>query len=215
MAFLRRRRLLELAALDHRWISDLAPLLRGRVKPHAQAQDWDQVYAEGEYDRLSRHEQRHHHRLLAALLAERAPHPAVLELGAGEGVFLDSLKPFGPRRYLGVDLSALAVERAQARFSDLPQAAFAAGDGRTWSSDGERFDAVVLSECFEYLGEPAELVARCRAMLAPGGVIGVTQWLGLQSVKDWRRFKDLTTVRDEVVITAAWGGAWVVAVLEP
>ena len=53
------------------------------------------------------------------------------------------------------------------------------------------------------------------AALKPGGVIGVTMWLGLRPLRIWRQMQTHCRVVDQAVVHAAWGGAWLVAVLAP
>lgn len=181
------------------------------------AQTWDQAYSDGVYQRLLRSEQRHHHRLLAGLVADHCPRPRILEIGCGEGAFYDALRPFSPTRYLGVDFSPLSVEMAKTRLAaDLRPGSvdFVVGDGRTYASD-EQFDVIVFPECIEYLGDSADLFAHYAPHLAAGGVIGVTQWLGLRPLRTWRAIKAHTDVLDEAVINTPWGGAWQVWTCRP
>lgn len=206
MAYLRWRRFLELAAIDRPWVGELF-MRRGGDGPRAEpAAHWNATYERGEYERLLRSDQRHHHRLLAAFVAERTPHPRVLDIGCGEGAFYDSLRPFAPARYLGVDLSDVGIGRARARVKD-PGVEFAVGDGARFEPEGA-FDAIVFPECIEYLGDPAALLAHYGRFLAPGGVFGVTQWLGLRALRIWRQVQAETEILDEAVVSTPWGGAW-------
>ncbi|MDB5430907.1 MAG: methyltransferase type 12 [Caulobacter sp.] len=213
MAYLRWRRFLELAALDHPWVGETF-MRRGGAGPGARpAAYWDRLHSGG-YDRLLNSEQRHHHRLLAALVSESVAHPRVLDIGCGEGVFHDSLRPFAPAAYLGVDLSDLAIAKARARITD-PAARFTLGDGARYDAGAERFDAIVFPECIEYLGDPIALLDHYARFLAPGGVFGVTQWLGLKPLRLWRQVKAAADIVDEAVVSAPWGGAWQVWTCKP
>ncbi len=206
MAYLRWRRFLELAALDRPWVGETF-MRRGGEGPGARpAAYWNGLH-DGEYDRLLKSDQRHHHRLLAALISEAAIQPRVLDIGCGEGVFFDSLRPFAPAAYLGVDVSDLAIAKAKARIADHG-ARFTTGDGARYEAGSERFDAIVFPECIEYLGDPIALIDHYARFLAPDGVIGVTQWLGLKPLRIWRAVRDHTEVVDEAVVSAPWGGAW-------
>lgn len=210
MAYLRTRRVLELAALDRPWVGEAfmrKPKLGPTISPAA---DWDRAYKEGVYQRLLRSDQRHHHRLLAGLVADVGPNPRVLEIGCGEGAFFDALRPFAPSRYLGVDFSPGAIANAQKRLAgDLEpgKVDFVVGDGKAYPVN-EQFDAIIFPECIEYLGDPIALLEHYQTGLAPGGVFGVTQWLGLKPLRIWRRFKAQTEIVDEAVVSASWGGAW-------
>lgn len=217
MAYLRWRRFIELISLDRPWVGEL--LMRKRHEPivAAPVEKWDREYREGVYDRLARSDQRHHHRLLAAMIADRWPNPRILEIGAGEGVLFEAFRPHSPARYVGVDFSAPAVERGQQRLSAeraAGQVDLLLGDGRTFRSE-EDFDVVVFSECIEHLGEVEDLVAHYAPNLKPDGGVGLTMWLALKPLRLWHRLKQLGPVLDEAAINTPWGGGWLVAVVRP
>ena len=214
MAYLRRRRWLELLCLDHPGLGKLAARLKGRGAGPAPAEQWDALYRSGDYDRLALSHQRHHHRMLAAFVGEAAPNPRVLEIGCGEGMFLQALGPFTPRSYLGVDLSPLGIERAHARWKRAPDVGFILGDGRTFVPDGE-FDAIVFAECLEYLGPLPELLQHYGRFLAPGGVFGFSQRLSVPSLGLWREMRALSAIDQEALVMAPWGGAWQVWTCRP
>lgn len=210
MAYLRWRRFLELAALDRPWVGETFIRDRHKGPTVSPAEHWNSEYQAGTYRRLLLSDQRHHHRLLAGLVAEHADQPRVLEIGCGEGAFYDTIRPFRPARYLGVDFSAQGVDMARRRLADSLRPGvvdFEVGDGKRYAVD-EQFDAIVFPECVEYLGDPIALLEHYAGSLAPGGVFGVTQWLGLTPLRIWRTFKARTEIVDEAVVSAAWGGAW-------
>lgn len=217
MAYLRWRRFVELVSLDRPWVGEL--FMRKRHKPivPASVETWDREYREGVYDRLARSDQRHHHRLLAAMIADRWPNPRVLEIGAGEGVLFEAFRAHAPARYVGVDFSAPAVEQGLRRLAAeraSGQVDLLLGDGRTFRSD-ETFDVVVFSECIEHLGEVEDLVAHYAPNLKPDGGVGLTMWLALKPLRLWHRLKALGPVLDEAVVNTPWGGGWLVAVVRP
>ncbi|MFZ0269664.1 SAM-dependent methyltransferase [Caulobacter sp.] len=217
MAYLRWRRFVELVSLDRPWIGELFMRKRHESIVAAPVEKWDREYREGVYDRLARSDQRHHHRLLAAMIADRWPRPRVLEIGAGEGVLFEALRAHAPARYVGVDFSAPAVELGLQRLSAeraAGQVDLLLGDGRTFRTD-ETFDVVVFSECIEHLGEVEDLIAHYTPNLKPDGGMGLTMWLALKPLRLWHRLKRLGPVLDEATINTPWGGGWLVAVVRP
>ena len=217
MAYLRWRRFVELLSLDRPWVGEL--FMRKRRAPivAAPVEKWDSEYRQGVYDRLANSDQRHHHRLLAAMIADRWPNPRVLEIGAGEGVLFEAFRPHAPARYVGVDFSAPAIEKGLARLSAeraTGQVDLLLGDGRAFRTD-ETFDVVVFSECIEHLGEVEDLVSHYAPNLKPDGGVGLTMWLALKPLRLWRRLKALGRVLDEAVINTPRGGGWLVSVVRP
>jgi 2-polyprenyl-3-methyl-5-hydroxy-6-metoxy-1,4-benzoquinol methylase len=218
MAYASWRRFKELLALDHGAANALFLRRRDRALTPPGKDVFDGYFASGDYDRLWKADERHHHRLLAAMLAARRPGARLLDIGCGDGALYDALRPLGFAPYCGLDLSEVGVERARTRFNEdvaAGRAAFIVGDARALEAGGERFDVVVMSECLEYLGDPAAVIARCRSLLEPEGLIGVTIWLGQPRIRVWRQAKAEARVLDEALISTPRGGAWLVAVLDP
>jgi hypothetical protein len=136
MAYLRWRRFTELLSLDRPWLGELFMRKRGKPIVAAPVEKWDAEYQDGLYDRLNRSDQRHHHRLLAAMIADRWPNPRVLEIGAGEGVFYEALRAHRPARYVGVDFSKPAVDLGEVRLAPeiaIGEVKMLLGDGRARS----------------------------------------------------------------------------------
>lgn len=86
---------------------------------------------------------------------------SVLDVGCGEGVLYDWLRG----RYLGVELSAAAVNAGRLR---RPGAKIVQSGAETFDTD-ERFDAVVFSEMLYYARDPVSIAQRFQNFLAPGG----------------------------------------------
>lgn len=216
MAYLRWRRIVELSTLDRPWLGR-ALLRRRRQRPDPSAGQWDLEYQQGQYDRLRRSDERYHHRLLAALVAEARPGLHVLDVGCGEGLFWQALRPFEPGRYVAIDLSAEAVGRAR-RCYDADVAAgrarFDEANAMTWDTT-EKFDVIVFPECIEYLGDVGTTLGRYAKMLAPDGRIGLTMWLGAEPVRRRWQLAQVTVLEDEAVVVTPRGGAWLVAKLRP
>ena len=217
MSYLSRRRLVELAAMDRPWLADvLTPARRKRYEP-SPAERWDAMYRSGEYDRLTVGNLRHHHRLLAALIAERKPKARILEVGCGEAMFYEALRPFEPGRYRGIDLSSVAIEAAGERHAaDVAggRAEFQVSDGADFE-DEARFDAVIFADVLDYLGEPEAVIDRYAGLLSPGGLVGLTLWTGLPRIHLWARAVGKRRKLDEAVVSIPSGGAWIVTVFEP
>lgn len=215
MSYLRRRRLIELASLDHPWLGPLAMRAADRRAAAPSSQYWDDQYRADGLARLARSDERHHHRLLAALACEYRPNPRVLEVGCGEGHFLTSLRPLGPAHYAGIDLSEVAIARARALHAELVArglARFEVAEGRH-PELSTSLDVILFPECLEYLGDPIDLFETYRRSLSPGGIIGVSLWLTLRGVRLWHRIRGSMTILEEALVQTPRGGAWLVGIL--
>ena len=210
MAYLRLRRMLELAGLDRPRLASLLGARADRTPRAAPAAQWDGFYQDGTYDSLLAPERRHHHRLLAGMIAERRPGGRILEIGCGQGAFYQSLRRLDFATYEGSDIAPVAIDQARARFADdvaSGRASFSVADGSSLQA-AQAYDAVIIADCLEYLGPVRQTLDRVAAMLAPGGVLGVTQWMAPHPLALWRELKPAVTLLDEAVVLAPWGGAW-------
>jgi SAM-dependent methyltransferase len=106
-------------------------------------------------------------RYLARVRALSGRQESLLEIGCGDGFFLEQALSQGYTRVRGVEPSSAAIEGASARVRDqivcdvMRPGLFA---------DGE-FDAVCLFQVFDHVPHPEIVLEACRAALRPGGLI--------------------------------------------
>jgi 2-polyprenyl-3-methyl-5-hydroxy-6-metoxy-1,4-benzoquinol methylase len=134
--------------------------------PRPQA-DWDAQYAAGDWAYLGRLEQTSRYGAIVAYLTVLAPQGAVLDVGCGEGVLFQRLRRSGYGRYVGIDLSAVAIA-ARAKDEDA-RTTFAQADAERYQPAG-LFDAIVFNESLYYFHEPLATLRRYMQALRPGGV---------------------------------------------
>src|SRR4051794_8566096 len=105
---------------------------------------------------------------LLDLVARFVPRGRLLDVGCGPGLLLDEAR----RR--GYDPLGLELSRASARHArdalglDVRELAL-----EDFVDDGGGFDVVVLADVIEHLDDPVGGIARCAALLRPGGVLCV------------------------------------------
>ena len=95
-----------------------------------------------------------------------------LEIGCAEGMFTRMLA-VRCKALLAVDLSDIAIERAQQTCADLPNVRLSEWDVREDPIDG-RFDLIVATGVLEYILRPSTLrnvLERVTASLEPGGYL--------------------------------------------
>jgi SAM-dependent methyltransferase len=120
--------------------------------------------------------------------------PRVLEIGCAEGSFTRLLAPWC-ESLLAVDLSPIALSRAERNCLDLPAVQFAEWDVRKDPLDGQ-FDLIVATGILEYILRPSTLRSakeRITAGLRPGGylLVGNTEtvhrieqtWIGRKLIR--------------------------------
>lgn len=130
-----------------------------------------------------------------------------LDVGCNEGFFCGFAKFQGAERVVGIDHSALFIERARRRF---PECEFYRQD---WQHIPEGiFDAILLASSLHYAEDQAELIQRLVERLAPDGVLvlelGIVQlmkndWVKVERGIDERLFPTMTKLR-ETLEPYAW-----------
>ncbi|MBI4955320.1 MAG: radical SAM protein [Myxococcales bacterium] len=108
---------------------------------------------------------------LVAILGELAGR--VLDLGCGEGRYLEALRPRAERgevAYTGVDPDAARLAALGRRFAF---ARFVVGSGEELDPALGSFDHVLVLRSWNHLASPARALARALALLRPGGTLTV------------------------------------------
>ena len=118
--------------------------------------------------------------------------PRLLDVGCATGIFLEVARAAGcPGEGLDLSEYALALAREKgfaARRGTLEEAAFPA----------ESFDVISMWDLIEHVTDPAALLAECRRVLRPGGVLAIStpdagsllarvlgsRWLGFRSIDE-------------------------------
>jgi trans-aconitate methyltransferase len=150
--------------------------------PWANAASWNLQYRFGLWDYLDAETAGSE---LFKALQKYTEQPRILDLGCGKGANLP-LVPGSYRSYHGVDISAEAVNRA--RSLNRPNASYESADILHYEPR-ESYDAILLIEVIYYLptSDIAQFLRRLSASLAPGGVMMVLIWDGLDN------FREITT----------------------
>lgn len=110
---------------------------------------------------------RHSLDALGRHLPRPAPGMSLLDVGCGNGDFLDIARRAG-WRVMGVEPDPVAVEVARSRGLDVRLGTIEALAGMT-----RAFDVITLSHVIEHVHDPLSLLMRCRMLLRPNGWIWI------------------------------------------
>jgi 2-polyprenyl-3-methyl-5-hydroxy-6-metoxy-1,4-benzoquinol methylase len=179
----------------------------GRGDVPVPREEWERQYAGGGWEFLRGTDELARYGVLTAYLHHLHPGGSVLDVGCGEGLLRDRLAPLGYSRFVGVDLSAAAVEAASRRPD--PLATFEAVDAERYTPSG-RFDAVVFNECLYYFEDPIGAVRRYRPSLEEGGTLIVSMFRSRRAAAIQRQLEAELALLEKVAVSNR-KGTWVVS----
>jgi SAM-dependent methyltransferase len=183
----------------------------GRGDAPAGKGTWDEGYRLGRWAFMRELDEAARYAVIAAFVRRLAPSGAVLDVGCGEGLLVDALRPLGYRRYLGIDVSEAAVSQAKPRAD--ASTAFVAADAEGEPPPGP-WDVVVFNESVYYFRDPLATLRRYESVLATGGAFVVSTFRSRRAAAVvralLRRYRQV-----EATTVSNAKGSWTVRVLAP
>jgi ubiquinone/menaquinone biosynthesis C-methylase UbiE len=174
------------------------------------AERWNRGYAAGDWEGLKG--PREHARLdaCAALVRRHARGGRLLEIGCGEALLQRHLAPSDYGQLVGVDLSDVAIRRAQAFADDRVR--YVVADMHALQLN-EKFDAVIFTESIYYAPRPHQLLRSYGRFLSEGGVFIVSIFRNKGSARTWTKLHAVAVTID-CATTVNEAGAWDCEVLK-
>ena len=167
------------------------------------AKDWDYLYTEAEKD----------HYLAIVDLIEITGPGKILDLGCGQGVLYHYLKQgVGALNYLGIDISANAIAKAQHSF---PETGFKQLDFEYQNLEG-KFNVIIFNETLYYFNRPLNTIQKCIDQnLNKGGyfIISMCEYTGHEVI--WQKLKQRFNFLSFQEITNAKDQKWKVGIFKP
>jgi SAM-dependent methyltransferase len=144
-----------------------------RSDPIAEAVELDALYAESEftYGAETANLKRTYGHYLHGLRRYRERREALVEIGCGNGFFLEEALDQGFTEVAGVEPSVHAAEAAVERV----RGSIRVGTFREGLFSEGSFDVVCLFQVMDHLADPVGVLSEVRALLRPGGLLLVIQ----------------------------------------
>jgi SAM-dependent methyltransferase len=180
----------------------------GRQNVPVSGERWESEYEDGTWDFLRQSGELARYSVVAAFVDRFAGRGSVLDVGCGEGVLLEKLRPYGVASYTGIDLSEVAISRCSAAEGET--ARFLVADAELYRPQ-ETFDAVVMNECLYYFEDPLAVALAYFDALADKGVLVVSQFRSRRSSAIARLLREKLPLIEETLITSR-KGTWIVGV---
>lgn len=178
-------------------------------------EQWNASYSTGYWDYLHRIDERAHYNMILTYCFEfgggRQGNLSVLDACCGEGVFLDLLPPSSYQRYVGVDVSEVAIQRAERKQNQ--NVSFYREEIESFTPS-EKFSSIVFNECLYYLRDPMNVLRRYEQFLKPDGVLIVSMYQK-KGKAIWKMIENEYSVEDEARVENKNRLAWVVKTIRP
>lgn len=128
----------------------------------------------------------------------------MLEIGCGEALLQRRLAPSDYQRFVGVDISEVAINRAQAFAENRVR--YLVADMQKLELD-EKFDAVVFSESINYVPRRHDLLRNYARFLNEGGVFIISIYRNKSTAAIWTEIHSVAAAIDHAVTTNE-SGVW-------
>ena len=185
-------------------LKDRVRLLRSHGLKSTPAAIWDQQFKAGQWDFLGKFTEVPRNAVVGGYCRLASSNPAILDVGCGTGVLQTWLGSGGYAEYVGVDLSAAAIDQAQARANANTHFAVSAGESYT---PDRTFDVIVFNESLCYMVDPVSVVRWYSRFLTETGRYVISLWDCREGWNVWRTCKRELIVLDETRVVrsdASW-----------
>jgi 2-polyprenyl-3-methyl-5-hydroxy-6-metoxy-1,4-benzoquinol methylase len=137
--------------------------------------------------------------------------PRILDLGCGEGVLQKYFSSVDYSRYLGIDVSDVAIEKAKSLENDKTQ--FQVGDVN-YLKTNDNFDVIIYNESLYYLSNPKLAIRSLSNNLNPGGIFIVSMHKDGTAKREglWADLNEVLELKDKTKVINHSETEWTVAV---
>ncbi|TAE29605.1 MAG: class I SAM-dependent methyltransferase [Cytophagales bacterium] len=163
---------------------------------------WNHQYGKGLWDGLKAMDELARFSVIVGYVKFLKPgQPDILEIGCGEGLLQQRLQTQNYGRYVGTDISDLAIQKAAQDAGD-EKCAYLVADMDTYKPDGQ-FDMIIFNEVIYYSKHPLKTLQRYSTYLKPEGLLIVTINDHKHSAELWNGIKDGFQLVDEATTITA------------
>ncbi|WP_416193831.1 class I SAM-dependent methyltransferase [Nitrobacter sp. TKz-YC01] len=172
---------------------------------------WDAEYGDGRWTYMGQQHELTRYWTLIGYMHSLGRGREYLDVGCGEGLLFERFKPLDYQRFVGVDISDVAIEKLR-RYNDR-RTSFLSADGDVYEPDGY-FDVIVFNESLYYLRAPVRSLERyAQSLKSDGCMIISTYTASRRSLAVLRDAKRTFKVLDEAKTTQGQN-TWLCTVLK-
>jgi 2-polyprenyl-3-methyl-5-hydroxy-6-metoxy-1,4-benzoquinol methylase len=171
---------------------------------------WDHQYEKGKWEYLNDALEAERFQAVLTATQSYSANGSILEIGCGEGILQSRMKPDSYSRYMGIDLSEVAIQKAAHLCNG--HTSYQAADMETFTTE-EKFDVVLFNESLYYAKKPLLLLQQYAGFLKPGGYLILSIYQTTDNQALLNRLSAAYAVKEEQVSTNE-RGSWCCQVYE-
>jgi 2-polyprenyl-3-methyl-5-hydroxy-6-metoxy-1,4-benzoquinol methylase len=173
---------------------------------------WNKTYANGGWDHIRQIDEFGRYSVIAGYIQHAKNSEKILDVGCGEGILQERLCESKYSRYVGIDISRVAIERATRRRNGKSTFLISSIEGFDTS---EKFDVIIFNECLYYFQDPLAILEKYKCFLEKNGVLIMSMYASDNTMKLWKMIDRRYSVEDEVKVTNKEGVEWIVRFIIP
>lgn len=159
---------------------------------------WENTYRQGKWSYLKYLDQLGRFSIMAGYVHRLKPGGTLLEVGCGEGLLTESLNKDNYFKYIGIDISKEAIQKAYSRADE--KTIFLNTEGAEFVTK-ERFDAILIIETLYYFNNPLQILQYYEKFLNDDGLFIISMYRhGKRPLGIWKKVESVYKVFDSTVI---------------
>jgi SAM-dependent methyltransferase len=187
-------------------------LYHGRGDAPVPREIWEAQYRSGQWSFLRELDQMTRYSVIAGYVQTLKRDGHFLDVGCGEGLLLERLCGTAYSKFVGIDISETAIERAQEKH--YPRSLFACVDAREFVA-AENFDAIIFNEVLYYFPDPLGMSRKYCDWLKPGGLLITSLYGRSDRARAIARLLKKTYRSIDEVEISSHGKRWIIDVFSP
>jgi 2-polyprenyl-3-methyl-5-hydroxy-6-metoxy-1,4-benzoquinol methylase len=173
---------------------------------------WNLQYSSTRWDYLRNIEESARNSIIGGYIRYKSSDCTILDVCCGEGVLQNNLGKHSYKYYVGVDISSVAIAKAEIRINE--NTTFICSDAETFIPS-QKFSVIVFNECLYHFESHLKLLAHYESFLLDNGIFIVSMYANTQSNRIWRMLDAKYEVEDSTKVTNSAGISWIVKQLKP